>query len=322
MVTTTDPVLVDRAAAYDFLSPHFELPVLIKEVSWRSIAASMDHRGDRINIAYWKDETHVERRYSAPTQSSHYIIEVLLRATTITCSKNGRNLRNGPVAFGATQVTAPEDQLEASFTRSAEAIHVFVPRSVVASVHLQLHGKAAAPDYRLVDPGFAADTMMGKLACMLLETEALRNPYAHAFSNSLAMAILTRAMENGSQLDDKPRQALPPWWLERTIAYMESRLGERVTLSDIADLAGLSRMHFASQFKRLTGLSPHTYLTVMRLETAKGLLAENRMPIAQIAISVGFNSQAHFTTVFRKVTGMTPQRWRLSAASAAQVEAP
>ncbi|EIM97537.1 AraC family transcriptional regulator [Paraburkholderia hospita] len=128
------------------------------------------------------------------------------------------------------------------------------------------------------------------------------------------MAILARAMEfQNASSGEGPRQGLAPWRLKRAIEYIEDNLGEQISLTDLAERAGLSRMHFAAQFKLAMGLSPHAYLTEKRLGAAKSLLAEGRLPIAQIAFAVGFHTQAHFTTVFRKATGLTPKRWREQA---------
>jgi AraC family transcriptional regulator len=83
-----------------------------------------------------------------------------------------------------------------------------------------------------------------------------------------------------------------------------------LTLVDLAGAAGLSRMHFAAQFRAATGLRPHEYMLRRRVEKARCLLATSEMPIAEVAFSVGFCSQAHFTTVFRRFSGLTPNRWR------------
>jgi AraC family transcriptional regulator len=128
------------------------------------------------------------------------------------------------------------------------------------------------------------------------------------------MAILARAMEFQSDCSDEGmHQELAPWRLKRAIEYIEDNLGEPISLTDMAERASLSRMHFAAQFKLATGLSPHAYLTERRLGAAKSLIAEGRLPIAQIAFAVGFHTQAHFTTVFHKATGLTPKRWREQA---------
>jgi AraC-like DNA-binding protein len=88
----------------------------------------------------------------------------------------------------------------------------------------------------------------------------------------------------------------------------------------MASAAGLSAMHFAAQFRTATGLRPHDYLLTQRIQKAKCLMKNPNVPLYDIAISVGFRTQAHFTTVFKKLENMTPDRWRrnhMSLAAAA-----
>ena len=66
---------------------------------------------------------------------------------------------------------------------------------------------------------------------------------------------------------------------------------------------------FAAQFRAATGHRPHEYLLFRRTERAKELL-RTAMPIVEVALTVGFQAQSHFTTVFRRLTGDTPARWR------------
>jgi AraC-like DNA-binding protein len=129
------------------------------------------------------------------------------------------------------------------------------------------------------------------------------------------MAVLARAMEfnDGGLAAVGGRSGLLPWRLKRCIEYIEENLGAPITLGDMAEHAGLSRMHFAAQFKQATGLSPHAFLMVKRLEMAKALLLDEEIPIVQVAFSVGFRSQTYFTSVFRKIIGTTPARWRKQA---------
>jgi AraC-like DNA-binding protein len=69
-------------------------------------------------------------------------------------------------------------------------------------------------------------------------------------------------------------------------------------------------MHFAAQFKAATGIRPHEYLLRRRIERAKELLAGSHTPLVEIALEVGFKTQAHFTTVFARIVGETPNAWR------------
>ncbi|WP_371347304.1 helix-turn-helix domain-containing protein [Ancylobacter sp. IITR112] len=106
--------------------------------------------------------------------------------------------------------------------------------------------------------------------------------------------------------------ALPKWRLKRVVDYVRMNIGERVTLADMAGAAGLSRMHFAAQFRRATGMRPHDYLLHCRIEAAQELLAGTQQRVIDVALAVGFQTQAHFTTVFKRLTGETPRRWRVA----------
>ncbi|WP_244553287.1 helix-turn-helix transcriptional regulator [Bradyrhizobium erythrophlei] len=69
-------------------------------------------------------------------------------------------------------------------------------------------------------------------------------------------------------------------------------------------------MHFACQFRAATGLRPHEFLLQRRICRAKELMRGTSMTIAEIALTVGFLTQAHFTTVFKRFVGYTPRQWR------------
>jgi AraC family transcriptional regulator len=69
-------------------------------------------------------------------------------------------------------------------------------------------------------------------------------------------------------------------------------------------------MHFAAQFRAAMGIRPREYILRRRIERAQGLLRDSERPLVDVALSVGFQTQAHFTTVFRRFTDETPLRWR------------
>ena len=106
------------------------------------------------------------------------------------------------------------------------------------------------------------------------------------------------------------RPGLLKWRLRRVVDYIEANLSEPITLPALAAAAGLSRMHFASQFRAATGLRPHEFVTRRRIERAQALLRDPALPLVEVALSVGFQTQAHFSTVFRARVLETPGRWR------------
>lgn len=103
---------------------------------------------------------------------------------------------------------------------------------------------------------------------------------------------------------------LAPSALRRVTEFVCARLDTQLTISDIADMAGLSEFHFARMFKRSTGESPHSYVLRQRVDRAKRLLIANQMTLAEIAGACGYSSQSHFSVQFRNFTSVTPKRYR------------
>jgi transcriptional regulator GlxA family with amidase domain len=104
--------------------------------------------------------------------------------------------------------------------------------------------------------------------------------------------------------------ALPKWRLRRVEQHIAAHFERSISLFELANIAGLSRMHFAAQFRAATGYRPREYLLNHRIEQAKSLLTTTARPLAEIALAVGFSTQAHFSTVFKRISGHTPARWR------------
>jgi AraC family transcriptional regulator len=92
--------------------------------------------------------------------------------------------------------------------------------------------------------------------------------------------------------------------------WLEANAGEEVTLADSAGLVGLSSYHFLRLFKRVLGVSPHQYLVRLRLGRAARLLAEEALPITQIAYEVGFGDLSNFVRTFGRAAGLTPSAFR------------
>jgi AraC family transcriptional regulator len=82
-------------------------------------------------------------------------------------------------------------------------------------------------------------------------------------------------------------------------------------LEELARVAGISRFHFAREFKRMTGVPPHQYLVKLRIQRAKSLLEGTTMPLSEVGLQSGFSHQSHFSRLFRRFTGTTPQSYRL-----------
>ena len=97
---------------------------------------------------------------------------------------------------------------------------------------------------------------------------------------------------------------------KRACERLESDLGGKLSLQQIAAEFGLSVSHFSRAFRVSTGLPPHQWLLRQRVKTAKQLMTVRDLPLSEIAISAGFANQSHFTRVFSAMVGVSPGAWR------------
>jgi AraC family transcriptional regulator len=77
----------------------------------------------------------------------------------------------------------------------------------------------------------------------------------------------------------------------------------------------MSSFHFAREFKKATGTTPHQYLIRFRVEKAKSLLVDRDLPLVEVGLRAGFSHQSHFTRLFRRITGTTPHLFRTALES-------
>jgi AraC-like DNA-binding protein len=115
---------------------------------------------------------------------------------------------------------------------------------------------------------------------------------------------------------------LPKWRLKRVVDYIEANVTKPIYLAELSNVAGLTRMHFAAQFRAATGCSPYNHILRRKVAYSQRLLLDPQLSIAHVAAVMGFSSQAHFTVVFKRVVGKTPVRWRQSITSTCRATRP
>lgn len=155
-----------------------------------------------------------------------------------------------------------------------------------------------------------ADAVIERLVSVLaiaskMSAPCVEEPIVEAISLRLSVISRQQAPQPATR-----QQRLPVWRLRRVTDLVNERLDTGISLAEMASAAGLSPMYFAAQFKVATGMRPHHYLLAQRIARAKHLLEETNDTIMDIAIAVGFQTQAHFATVFKHHENMTPRQWR------------
>jgi AraC-like DNA-binding protein len=106
------------------------------------------------------------------------------------------------------------------------------------------------------------------------------------------------------------RGGLSPWELRRVKALMTENLAGPVPLKQLAHVCALSERHFTRSFRQSTGVSPHRWLLLRRVDRAKEMLPNAALSLSDVALACGFGDQSHFSRTFSAAVGLSPGLWR------------
>lgn len=98
--------------------------------------------------------------------------------------------------------------------------------------------------------------------------------------------------------------------VERARAWITANASRRITLPEMARAAGTNIFTFSRRFRAETGVSPAAFHRELRLEEAKRLIAETRLPVKEVARRLDFPDQKLFGHAFKRNTGLSPRGYR------------
>lgn len=106
------------------------------------------------------------------------------------------------------------------------------------------------------------------------------------------------------------RGGLAAWQLARVTEHIEARVSSTIKMDEVARLTGLSTSQFARAFRRSTGMPPHQWHLSARIRRAQQWMLDTDLPLAEIALAIGFADQSHFANTFTRLVGISPGVWR------------
>jgi AraC-like DNA-binding protein len=278
------------------------------ERKWRQFDRGVCDAIEDIAISRWTDLENASLHGEATTPPDRYFIAIALKSTRVRLTRGRQTIFDGIMPAGTLYISAPSRQLTAQFNAPFDFLHFHVATGYFP---IERSASQSIPTEDLDDLVLLRDSFAEQLAKALIEHgNAADQKFAYCVGQTLAMHIarleFPRAKVN----------ALPKWRLRRVEEHIKAHFDRCISLSDLAKVAGLSRMHFAAQFRAATGYRPREYLLHQRIEHAKLLLSSTDTPLAEVALAVGFCTQAHFSTVFKRIAGETPARWRCASKNA------
>lgn len=136
-----------------------------------------------------------------------------------------------------------------------------------------------------------------KSASEILESNALMRMLLAVFFKECDQSKISHAISGLTRFQD-------------ITEYIYQNINSPISLSQLADIAGLNPIYFSNLFTRLMGISPIQYINKRRIENAQSLLLSTDDSLEHVALQVGINDVFYFSRLFKKITGTCPSAYR------------
>ena len=266
----------------------------------------------------WVDLRAIHCR-AAPT--SEFTVPAITRHTLVLITRPPEELdllyegvkRHRPPPVGAVSLVPAGTPVQWRWRGHKDSFHIHLEPGLLARVAAEAFD--LDPARLTLPPLDAVDLPHLRAAILAVDAEltagGLGGPLAaESLANLLAVHLLRHVLA--------PRQpgrrrygTLPRARLRAVLEYVEEHLDANPTLEEMAALARLSPNYFASQFRRATGLPPHQFVILRRVERAKQVLQTGSdFSLAEVAAHAGFADQSQFSHHFKRLLGVTPGQFQ------------
>jgi AraC-like DNA-binding protein len=221
---------------------------------------------------------------------------------------------DGPVQPGTVWIVQPGQWARITPAGAFESAIFRVPGAPFRRTALEHNFRTDEAGRLNVRPVIHARHGVQRMVPLLRTVHELQRPQRDLLISGLALAVMALVLNVDAHKTTEQMPGFDDEQFEAVFAFARSRLSEHLDLREWADSVGLPLNEFAHRFQQHTGVAPYTWFMDRRIDEAKRLMAESRMPLVEIALESGFCSQSHFTEAFRRRVGTSPGRWRAAQA--------
>lgn len=277
------------------------------------LLSSKDLSWQGIHLSYYRQPPHETQEYE-PRQ---YLISIHLgQPVTLQQHWQGGNSTKEFQMYGDVSIYPTTRSLKETWDADSEFLEIYLMPTLfsqAAGEFVDVERLEILPQPSIRDPliqqlGLSLKAEMENAAGDSADINRVGNRlFAESASTMLAIHLIRKYSLQKLVGDDSRR--LPKYKLQVAIDYIQAHLSEDISLEALAQEVGMSMHHFSRLFKRSLGYSPYQYVLKCRIEQAKMLLLQRQLNIADVAFTVGFSSQSHFTQHFKRFVGATPKQF-------------
>jgi AraC family transcriptional regulator len=239
-----------------------------------------------------------------------YIVCILFQPLVHELWLAGKPIPVGPLPSGSISVVSLEQEPTGFYGGRLDSLQIYFPKESMA---------AMADDgdtplvHDVVIPNGTIDPVAYQLSLLMRPALAHPEQANRLFLSGLMEAFYAHLSGRYGNLSSKTvrfKGGLSPRDLACAKELIDGNLSGAVSLALLSKECGMSPNHFARAFRQSTGVPPHRWLLVRRVELAKILIERGEMTASEIASATGFADQSHFIRVFSQIVGVTPKVWK------------
>lgn len=190
-------------------------------------------------------------------------------------------------------------------------MYTFTNEGNASTYYLHFTGAAVKEAMAFISPAsppvytITERTAFESLFRQLLRTHLVKSDNYILEESALLMQIISIVAQSS-----KPSRPPIRKDILHAMEHMKTHLSEDFSIEQYAATVNLSSSRFSHLFSKTVGMSPHQYLTRLRLERAQTYLRDSLMSISEIADTVGFGDPLYFSRLFSKTYGLSPKAYR------------
>jgi len=301
-VSIKNPLIVDY---FDWTKLIASPPILNSfQADWRSIQLA-HYRHSMIDLPEISNSQHV---VLIPVGHGKVDFEFIADGCSQTVSYREHDYANGYIEIYPAHL--PISLHSHPTVKTMEIIQCYLdPKSLAETAHESVNPDRVELLLTLKKQDLLV-AQIGRSLRSILELDVVGSRF---YAESMTTALFAHLLQYYSTRCHQFREykdGLSKCKLKQAIDYIQTHLGDNLSLNDIAGELSMSPYYFSHLFKQSTGMSPHKYLIHQRVERAKLLLKQTEKTITSVAMECGFANQSHFAKCFAQYTGMNPKHFR------------
>lgn len=214
----------------------------------------------------------------------------------------------------SSSMVLPGERLVGGWEGKMVGRHLFISEAQFATItgtELASHN-IQSYDFALQSEAVSNADIIARLLGILADDARNDSPSGCIFAETIISALLLKLTGEKAKIWGYGDANTPNADKISNIAIdiLQANLTDGVALTEIAKQVGVSVQYLCRMFKQSTGMSPHQYLLRERVFKARRLILEGDLPLAEIALEVGFADQSKLSTTFKNIMGYSPSQLR------------